>query len=126
LQQLIDEFGQFDIIIDDGSHMMEHMRTSFDFLYPTITKNGLYIIEDTHTCYWPEFGGGTDNPETFINYSKGHIDALNAFHSRDTIPKSFMSENTFGIYYYDSVVVYERGTIPLKKGKQTGEGAVIY
>ncbi|MBF0265779.1 MAG: class I SAM-dependent methyltransferase, partial [Gammaproteobacteria bacterium] len=25
LQQLIDEFGQFDIIIDDGSHMMEHM-----------------------------------------------------------------------------------------------------
>lgn len=126
LSTLIEEFGPFDIVIDDGSHMMEHMLASFNFLYPTLSKNGLYIIEDTHTCYWPEFGGGVDNPNTFINISKNHLDELNSFHARDTVPETFISKHTFGIYHYDSVIVYERGTIPLRKGKQTGEGAIIY
>lgn len=120
LKSVIEEFGSFDIVLDDGSHMMDHLKNTFDYLYPTKTKNGLYILEDLHTCYWEEFGGGIDNPNSFMNLSKKYIDELNADHSRGVIPESFISKNTFGISFYDSVIVFERGTIPIKKAPQTG------
>jgi len=45
---------EFDVILDDGSHIQEHMITSFIRLFPVLAQGGIYIIEDTHTCYSPE------------------------------------------------------------------------
>ena len=45
---------EFDVILDDGSHIQEHMITSFIRLFPSLAQGGVYIIEDTHTCYSPE------------------------------------------------------------------------
>lgn len=45
---------EFDVILDDGSHIQEHMITSFIRLFPCLAQGGVYIIEDTHTCYSPE------------------------------------------------------------------------
>ncbi|MGV3494641.1 MAG: class I SAM-dependent methyltransferase [Ramlibacter sp.] len=120
LASLVAEFGEFDIVLDDGSHRMDHIRASFDFLYPKTTKNGLYIVEDLHTAYWEEYGGGLDKPESFVNISKRFVDELNADHSRGAVPKTFVSQHTLGISFYDSVIVFERGTIPLKKAPRTG------
>ena len=39
--------GQFDIIIDDGSHRPEHQLASFNWLFPTLTEHGIYVMEDT-------------------------------------------------------------------------------
>ena len=55
LKKVVDEFGQPDIVLDDGSHIMEHISASFEFFYPLVTKNGVYMVEDLHTCYWDEF-----------------------------------------------------------------------
>jgi hypothetical protein len=109
------EFGQFDIILDDGSHKMEHIRKTFDYLYPTLSKNGIYIIEDLHTAYWEEYGGGWEKEDSFINVSKKFIDELNAEHSRGAVEQTFMTRNTLGISFYDSVIVFERGAFPVKK-----------
>lgn len=38
--------GDFDIIIDDGSHEIDHQIESFKILYPRLRKGGLYVIED--------------------------------------------------------------------------------
>jgi demethylmacrocin O-methyltransferase len=57
LRSLAAEFGPFDIIIDDGSHVNEHVRTSFEELFGSVRPGGYYVIEDLHTSYWPEFGG---------------------------------------------------------------------
>ncbi|MDR7334639.1 class I SAM-dependent methyltransferase [Roseateles asaccharophilus] len=122
LQSLIDEFGTFDIVIDDGSHKMNHLVATFEFLYPRIAKNGLYIAEDLHTCYWPEYGGGVNEPGSFVNVSKSLVDKLNADHSRGAIEADFVARNTFGISFYDSVIVYERGTIPVKAAPTIGRG----
>jgi hypothetical protein len=35
-----------DIIIDDGSHLMEDYLVSFEILFPKLKSEGLYIIED--------------------------------------------------------------------------------
>jgi demethylmacrocin O-methyltransferase len=52
------EGGGFDVVIDDGSHMAEHMRRTFDIMFPHVNDNGWYIIEDTQCSYWPRLGGG--------------------------------------------------------------------
>ena len=121
LESVVHEFGQPDIILDDGSHRMEHVRKSFEFFYPKLSKNGLYIVEDLHTAYWQEYEGGTDKNDTFINISKGFINSLNADHSRGAIVPDFITRHTFGISFYDSVIVFERGTIPVKAAPQIGK-----
>lgn len=46
------ELGNFDIIIDDGSHYWADQQKSFDILYKQqLNKGGVYIIEDLWTSY---------------------------------------------------------------------------
>jgi len=120
LQSLIDEFGVPDIVLDDGSHQMGHIAKTFNFLYPRLPKNGVYMVEDLHTAYWDEFGGGVSKPETFINLSKEYIDRLNADHSRGQVVPNFITRQTFGISFYDSVVVFEKGDVWSKQGVHRG------
>lgn len=37
---------QFDVIIDDGSHMQADQEATFRLLSPLVRKGGLYVIED--------------------------------------------------------------------------------
>ena len=48
LNQFLDDIGGgLDVVIDDGSHLVEHQLTSFEVLFPALTKHGIYAIEDT-------------------------------------------------------------------------------
>jgi hypothetical protein len=38
--------GNFDIIIDDGSHLFKHQIKTFNILFPKLNVGGIYIIED--------------------------------------------------------------------------------
>ncbi len=109
LQSIVDEFGAPDIVIDDGSHMQSHVVKSFRFLYPKMTRAGLYLVEDLHTAYWDEFGGGVGRPGTFVEVAKGLIDELNADHTRGAIAPNDFSRTTLSMHFYDSVIVLERG-----------------
>ena len=43
LQSLCNEIGNFDIIVDDGSHINEHVIKSFEFLFPKLKKGGISL-----------------------------------------------------------------------------------
>jgi hypothetical protein len=43
---------EFDIIIDDGGHTMKQQQISLGFLFKSVKKGGLYILEDLHTSIW--------------------------------------------------------------------------
>jgi demethylmacrocin O-methyltransferase len=49
--------GEFNIIIDDGSHLSAHQIYTFKKLFPSLVDGGVYAIEDIQTSYWPSFGG---------------------------------------------------------------------
>jgi len=125
LQSLIEEFGVPDVVLDDGSHRMDLTAKSFEFLYPRMPKNAVYMVEDMHTAYWEEFGGGVSKPDTFINRSKGFIDRLNADHSRGQVEPDFITRQTFGISFYDSVVVLEKGDVWRKEAIRVGHKSLF-
>ena len=53
LESMNAEYGPFDIIIDDGSHINEEMITSFSTLFPMLNPGGMYAVESLLSCYWP-------------------------------------------------------------------------
>jgi hypothetical protein len=115
LQSLIDEFGVPDVVLDDGSHQQEHIWRTFQFLYPRMPKNGVYMVEDLTTSYWKEYGGGVNEPGSFINRAKVFIDQLNADNSRGGVQPNFMTRQTFSISFYDAIVVFEKGDVYWKE-----------
>jgi 23S rRNA U2552 (ribose-2'-O)-methylase RlmE/FtsJ len=122
LKALKEECPRIDILIDDGSHFMEHLKTTFEELFPHISENGIYLAEDLHTCYWSDFGGGYKNSNNFIEYTKNLIDHLTAWHSRD--PESFrvsdFTRSAYSIHYYDSVVAIEKRKVEPPYPQKTG------
>lgn len=48
LDKIIPEMGEFDFIIDDGSHKYEDILESFKYLYDYLKPGGYYFIEDLH------------------------------------------------------------------------------
>ena len=51
IEELISKYTEFDIIIDDGSHLSKDVKKSFELLFPALKNNGLYIVEDMQTSY---------------------------------------------------------------------------
>lgn len=45
--------GSFDIIIDDGGHLMQQQQLSMGVLFPHLVSGGIYAIEDLHTSWYP-------------------------------------------------------------------------
>lgn len=121
LQSLIDEFGPFDIILDDGSHHMAHVVPTFDFLYRKMSPAGVYLIEGMHTAYWPAYGGGRGDPRSMVERFKCLIDDLNAEHVKDgMVACSEFTRQTFAMTAYDSILVFEKTPFINKKMKNIG------
>jgi SAM-dependent methyltransferase len=120
LSALIEEFGTPDVILDDGSHVMADVTASFNYLYPRAAPTGVYVVEDLHTAYWDEFGGGAGRQGSFVELCKSLVDQLNAYHTRDQVPVGDFTKSTLSMHFYDSMVVFERGqhikTHSLKSG----------
>ena len=111
LAAVIDEFGPPDAVLDDGSHQMRDMLTSFRFLYPQLASEGVYMVEDVHTSYWPVYGGGLRRRGSFIEESKALVDELNAHNVRrpEFAPTEF-TNSTVSMHFYDGIVAFERGS----------------
>ena len=109
LQSIVDEFGAPDIVLDDGSHVMSHVCASFRCLYPQLSKNGVYMVEDLHTAYWPDYEGGVGRDGSFIELTKKLIDELNSDHTLGVIQPTEFSRTTLSMHIYDSIVAFERG-----------------
>jgi SAM-dependent methyltransferase len=123
LLDICKEFGEPDVVLDDGSHVMSHIQASFSVLYPELQRNGVYMVEDLHTAYWPEFEGGLRREGSFIEICKGLIDELNADHSRGALAATEFSRSTLSMHFYDSIVVFEKGRHGTKSAPQTGQPA---
>ena len=126
LQSVLDEFGTPDIVLDDGSHQMSHVVETFRYLYPRTSANGVYMVEDLHTAYWDEFGGGLRSEGSFIELAKNLIDELNADWSRDALAPTEFTRSTLSMHFYDSMAIFERGRrLPHSNMRVSGRAAIV-
>ena len=72
--------GDFDIIIDDGSHTSKDIVTSFCKYFKHLKYDGIYIVEDLHASYQKEHGGGLFYPISSMNFFKKLVDIINFEH----------------------------------------------
>ena len=79
LNEVMREYGKFDMILDDGSHMNEHVIYSFEHLFESLKSGGVYVVEDCHTSYYDDYGGGRYKQGSMIEYFKGIVDEVNFF-----------------------------------------------
>lgn len=120
LAEVNEEFGPFDIILDDGSHKTHHQNISFGALFrPALKDGGCYMVEDVHTNYWLKH---VDSEDTFIDLSKQMVDMLHEpyldrkethfRHGHSEAVKqlqlSYLAANLAGIAFYDSIVVFDK------------------
>lgn len=63
-----EEFGPFDYIIDDGSHLSPDVIATFTMLWSAVAPGGYYIVEDLHVSYHPDWKGWDPT-----NPTRGHV-----------------------------------------------------
>jgi len=100
LDKVTKDIGLLDIIIDDGSHLQEHIIETFKILFLKLKDGGVYVIEDLQTSYWEDFGGDSENlnnPKTAMNFLKSLTDSVNHEHSGK-------ENKIFSIHFYSQIV----------------------
>lgn len=106
LDRLAREVGPFDVVIDDGSHVGRHIRTSFEVLFPHVAPGGWYIIEDMATAYVPFYGGGPPGtPGTSVQLAKDLVDSVNRSHFDDDVRTWPVDE----VHLYDQLGFFRKG-----------------
>ena len=109
LNRVVSETGKLDIIIDDGSHQCSHQQNSFQFLFDHLKDDGIYVVEDTHTSYWEDYGGSKDlhDNRSTINYF------INLVHRMHAVSNGFeprpMDAQIKSIQFFQNIVVVFKG-----------------
>jgi hypothetical protein len=113
LQNVIEEIGQIDIVVDDGSHINEHVIHTFNFLFPRINCQW-YVVEDVQTSYWENFGGTSEdfnNSRTIMSFFKQLTDGLN--HIEYRIPgykPTYFDRHIIAMSFYHNMIFVQKGT----------------
>jgi hypothetical protein len=115
LRALRERVQPADVVIDDGGHTMKKQIATFEEMLPAIADGGIYLVEDLHTSYWREFGGGYRKRGTFIEYSKTIVDKMHAWHHRRQWwprPRRRLEVDAYtrqikGMHVYDSIIAFD-------------------
>lgn len=110
LKKVAAQIGRLDIIIDDGSHINEHVLVSFQTLFPLLAEGGIYAIEDLGASYWPDWGGSNDLTceTTSIAICKRLIDGLNWEFISSREPGPFDKHIT-ELHFYKGILIIQKG-----------------
>jgi hypothetical protein len=80
-------------------------------LWPHVTPNGVYVIEDLQTAYWPGFAGSPwPNPTTSMSFLKGLVDGLNWEEKEQPYYNPTLFDRTLlGISFYHNIAFLQKG-----------------
>jgi len=113
LSDVVNYIGDIDVIIDDGSHLNEHVIKTFIYLFPHLKDNGIYVIEDVQTSYWQHMGGSStslNTNETMMGFFKNLIDGLNfEEYEIENYDASYYDKHIVGIHFYHNMIFIEKG-----------------
>jgi hypothetical protein len=124
LARLSERHGPFDIVIDDGGHRTRQQIVSVETLFPLLNDDGVYIVEDCHTSYWPEYRD--EGESSFVDWVKTRVDDLHAYHfSTDQKLGDPWQTHLSGVHAYDSIVVLDKARRSAPFSELSGGGEFI-
>jgi methyltransferase family protein len=122
LRAVVEEMGGLDVVLDDGSHRMDHIRASLAVLFPLLAERGTYMIEDLACAYWPSYGGGYGAEANFFNMLRELTDDMHAWYHGGDLLHPAISGAVTGIHVHDSIAVLEKGPVPRPVYSSVGAG----
>lgn len=90
LDYIMQQIGEVDIVIDDGSHVVAHQQISFGSIFPFVKKGGQYWIEDLHTSDRSVWNG-----KSLYGYDM----SINPGHSTVEVIEDYMTTKKFNSPY---------------------------
>ena len=111
LAAVVEEMGGIDVVLDDGSHRMAHIKASLQTLFPLLSEGGIYMIEDLHTAYYPKFGGGFRAKDNFFNDVRKMIDDMHGWYTNKSPRIPATAKMVSGLHVHDSLVVIEKAPV---------------
>lgn len=108
LESVIREMGGIDVVLDDGSHRMQHIDKSLKILFPKLSDGGVYFIEDLHTAYWPGYQGGYYSRKNFFRTVRTLVDDIHSWYHPFGKKLPEITEDLQGIHIHDSIVVLNK------------------
>lgn len=114
LEKMLQETGELDIIIDDGSHVNEHVIETFKILFPKLKHGGIYVVEDSQTSYHEGYFGGDNknfnNLKTSMGFFKSLVDGLNSEdYGIEGYERNYYDKNIISIHFYHSLIFIYKG-----------------
>lgn len=89
------EDNYFDVILDDGSHKMQHQQISMGILFKKLKPGGIYVLEDLHTSYKNYIETQVHGPDLFgVNDTNSTVDFLNGLKTEGG-PNVYLSESEY-------------------------------
>jgi hypothetical protein len=122
LESVVNEMGGVDVILDDGSHQMKHIKNSLKYLFPRLSYGGIYLIEDLHTAYWSQWGGGVKSNENFFNYVRNICDDMHRWYHGEKLKYESWTTECSALHIHDSVVILEKNKVYRPTHSQIGNG----
>ena len=108
LRAVVAEMGGLDLVLDDGSHVMAHVKSTLMTLFPLLSEGGIYMVEDLHTAYWKQFGGGHSASGNFFDFIRTCVDDMHQWYHRAGVVHSELALQVGGIHIHDSIVVLDK------------------
>ncbi|MCA0870196.1 class I SAM-dependent methyltransferase [Seohaeicola saemankumensis] len=121
LNGVVDEMGGIDLVLDDGSHRMPHVRASFEVLYPRLETGGVYMIEDLHTAYYPKFGGGYRSRDNFFVFARELVDDMHQWYHNKGLRHEAYGGHVSGLHIHDSIAVIDKQPVHRPVHSRVGE-----
>ena len=133
--------GSVDLVIDDGSHVLEHQIVAMESLFPRLNDHGLYCVEDISVSRFASGGGLRRLPfHDFLDYAWALSELTTFFADFDSdtyhtiadvrflaaanlsVPAAeFWNLNLFGVYLFHNMCVFERHPRLLPEGVRESE-----
>lgn len=123
LKSVVDEFGKFDVIIDDGSHMSHHQRGTWQYMFMHGLKDegGIYVVEDTYNSYFPDMLGPYQQP--FIGVAAKAVTLMHMNYIEAECTQPFIHDDPSGfsvpmedLEAYIKEIAFSDGQVVFRKG----------
>jgi Methyltransferase domain len=108
LRRVVSEMGGLDVVLDDGSHVASHQRASFNVLFSLLSEGGLYLIEDLHTSYWPDWEGGLKRRGTAVEFLKDKVDEIHRHYRTKGLNTVTSMPSIESIQFFDSIAAVRK------------------